>query len=182
MNYELYYLLRYESNYNHYAKINNRAGYWTFNYRIHKYDELTQCNDLYKLWAKNNKLHRTRGPAMITYDKKYEAWYYDGYQHRINGPQCIHQACRMWMVNNQIHRMNGPAVIRRVDGSATWYYKNFFIHEEKKYNPRCKYRSAINKLKKIDDKLWHLQNTDLPPEDVNCVKKPLQIDELYIIG
>lgn len=73
-----------------------------------------------KLWFKNGKLHRTTGPAYISYDKYgtifKKMWYFNGKLYRKGAPATIFYWDEMiekeiWYQNDLVHRNDGPAVV-----------------------------------------------------------------------
>ena len=71
-------------------------------------------------YYKNNKLHRTDGPAKdcLSGDKY---WYLNGKLHRKNGPAIVYSnGDRYWYLNGDLHRTDGPAV-ERSSGHKEWW-------------------------------------------------------------
>lgn len=87
-------------------------------------------------WFVDGKMHRTDGPAWegIT---GYKAWYFNGRRHRTDGP-AIEWGTRYkaWYVNGRRHRTDGPA-IDRSDGTKDWYIYGVRFSSEKEFNEYC---------------------------------------------
>jgi hypothetical protein len=72
--------------------------------------------------------HCEDGPA-IKYPNGYEAWYFHGFLHRVNGPAIIDDGYNAWHVHGKRHRVDGPA-IERSDGINYWFFngKHYDVH------------------------------------------------------
>ena len=59
-------------------------------------------------------LSRKIGPAKLNYEfyQAHPTWsyYYDGKQHRVDGPSCFINKTETWNRHGKTHRLNGPAV------------------------------------------------------------------------
>ena len=71
-------------------------------------------------WYKNDKLHRTDGPAVL-YTNGTQYWYQNGKLHRTDGPSVIYEdGTQRWNKNGKLHREDGPAILY-ANGSQTWW-------------------------------------------------------------
>ena len=55
------------------------------------------CNNGYKAWYQNGKLHRIDGPAEELMNG-YKAWYQNGKLHRLDGPAIEHIDNKYWYI------------------------------------------------------------------------------------
>lgn len=79
----------------------------------------------------NSVFHREDGPAHT--HKNYEAWYWEGKRHRLDGPAVTIITSNgikeeQWWINGDLHRENGPAQ-QWSDGWKS-YYKHGKFHRE----------------------------------------------------
>lgn len=78
----------------------------------------------------DGKLHRTDGPAIISWDGT-EEWYFKGRRHRSDGPALIFKRgpwSQEWYQNGKKHRLDGPALLFS-DGRELWYVDNVCLGE-----------------------------------------------------
>ena len=85
----------------------------------------------YKLYYRNNLLHREDGPAFEYKTKKgntSSSWYVDGLLHRVDGPAIEHaNGDKEWYQNGLLHRVDGPAIDRL---NVKEWYCNGKLHKE----------------------------------------------------
>jgi hypothetical protein len=97
-------------------KMMEGAGIKEFRYNPKDNTCFVKDADGNRFWYKNNKFHRTDGPA-VEYADGSKFWYKNGKYHRT-----------IWYKNGKYHRTNGPA-IERVDGTKEWY-KDGRLHRD----------------------------------------------------
>jgi len=89
----------------------------------------------YKIWFKENKIHREDGPA-VEYDDGSKIWLVNGVIHREDGPAVeFISGTKIWYKDGERHRLDGPAV-EHFSGLKEWYEDGKFImssHGHKKF-------------------------------------------------
>lgn len=71
--------------------------------------------------------HRDDGPAVVSSDECYKAWYRNGLRHRVGAPAVVYPGgVQAWYRNGKLHRIGGPAVVC-ADGSAEWWVHGTLI-------------------------------------------------------
>ena len=118
-------------------KYSNGNKYWRRNNKLHRTDgPAVECSDGNKHWYFNGKLHRTDGPA-IEWASGNKHWYLNGNLHRADGPaiECS-DGYKYWYLNDKLHRTDGPA-IEWAGGDKFWYL-NGIPYSEKEFNEKVK--------------------------------------------
>ena len=73
-----------------------------------------------RYYNKDNRLHRTNGPAVEWNDGE-KWWYQNGQRHRTDGPAVERfDRYREWWQHGQRHRTDGPAVVGS-NGHKAWF-------------------------------------------------------------
>ena len=82
-----------------------------------------------QLWYKDDKYHRTDGPAAIWADDT-QFWYKDGKLHRTDGPASVWASgTQFWYKDEKLHRLDGPAIVY-ADGTQFWYINGKALTEQ----------------------------------------------------
>lgn len=103
---------------------------WTFDYMIHLVDDATHCDDDTIYWFKTTYLHRSGGPARITYVNNlmtYVIWCYNGVLHREDGPASYDLSAQRytWYTNGYNFRLDGPSYCNFKYNTYEYTYYNY---------------------------------------------------------
>jgi len=81
-----------------------------------------------KFWFKNNKFHRTDGPAR-EWSNGDKEWLINDKLHREDGPAVEEGGRKEWKLNGKLHRKDGPAVEgRRNSKSKALIYYSWYLN------------------------------------------------------
>tara|TARA_S200002703_G_C3786406_1_gene242494 strand:- start:1 stop:378 length:378 start_codon:yes stop_codon:yes gene_type:complete len=95
-------------------------------------------------------------PSFKTSQRKYKAWWINGYLHRLDGPAIEDDdGDKEWWVDGKYHREDGPAV-EWSDGYKAWY-KHGVLHRED--GPAIVYSNG--------EKDWIVDGIELTEEEFN---------------
>lgn len=137
--------------------------------KTNKKSDSTMIVDEYgtKWWRnKENKLHRTDGPAVIKKDG-YKSWWIHGKKHREDGPAIERpDGTKFWYIEGKTHREDGPA-IEWNDGRKEWRLKGKLLTKNQ-FDKRVGNSKKVDKASKskmiVDtngDKRWVNEKGDL---------------------
>jgi len=125
---------------------------------------------------KENKLHRTDGPAVIKKDG-YKSWWINGKKHREDGPAIERpDGTKFWYIEGKTHREDGPA-IEWSNGKKEWRLKGKLLTKHQ-FDKRVGNSKKVDKTLKSKmtvgangDKLWKNEKGELHRVDGPAIEK-----------
>lgn len=128
------------------------------NDKLHRTDGPAVIKDRDESWFINGRLHRSDGPAIIRKDDQgggQEEWWLSGKRHRSNGPAVItfykNALAYRYFINDQLHREDGPAATSLFDKNGENYYLRNIILSKKEHENILKGKIALDVIQHTSD-------------------------------